>query len=82
MSTMPVGGLMPRATDDAADLVVRNAETHTGDPRLPQAGAIAVRRGLVPTGPAMSALAVLLVGTSPAAGRLPPAGPAWTGPRS
>ncbi|MGX1225454.1 putative amidohydrolase YtcJ [Streptomyces ambofaciens] len=47
MSTMPVGGLVPRATDDAADLVVRNAKIHTGDPRLPQAEAIAVRDGII-----------------------------------
>ncbi|CAL9643129.1 hypothetical protein SUDANB145_06386 [Streptomyces sp. enrichment culture] len=47
MSTMPVGGLIPRATDDAADLVVRNAEIHTGDPRLPQAERIAVRDGVI-----------------------------------
>ena len=38
MSTMPVGGLVPRATDNAADLVVRNAKIHTGDPVRPQAG--------------------------------------------
>ncbi|MFF9331117.1 amidohydrolase [Streptomyces albogriseolus] len=44
---MPVGGLVPRATDDAADLVVRNAKIHTGDPRLPQAEAIAIRDGVV-----------------------------------
>ncbi|WP_454324983.1 amidohydrolase [Streptomyces ambofaciens] len=44
---MPVGGLVPRATDDAADLVVRNAKIHTGDPRLPQAEAIAVRDGII-----------------------------------
>ncbi|MGW0816610.1 amidohydrolase [Streptomyces viridiviolaceus] len=47
MSTMPVGGLTPRATDDAADLVVRNAKIHTGDPRLPQAEAIAIRDGVI-----------------------------------
>lgn len=47
MSTMPVGGLIPRATDDAADLVVRNAKIHTGDPRLPQAEAIAIRDGVI-----------------------------------
>ncbi|MGW6060950.1 amidohydrolase [Streptomyces sp. NPDC055189] len=47
MSTMPVGGLVPRDTDDAADLVVRNAKIHTGDPRLPQAEAIAIRDGVV-----------------------------------
>ncbi|MFI6122025.1 amidohydrolase [Streptomyces sp. NPDC051064] len=44
---MPVGGLIARATDDAADLVVRNAKIHTGDPRLPQAEAIAIRDGVV-----------------------------------
>ncbi|MER7719324.1 amidohydrolase [Streptomyces flaveolus] len=44
---MPVGGLIPRATDDAADLVVRNAKIHTGDPRLPQAEAIAIRDGVI-----------------------------------
>ncbi|GAA2219574.1 amidohydrolase [Streptomyces nogalater] len=49
MSTMPVGGLIPRATDDAADLVVRNAKIHTGDPRLPQAEAIAIRDGVITT---------------------------------
>ncbi|CAK7279842.1 amidohydrolase [Streptomyces sp. RM1] len=49
MSTMPVGGLIPRATDDAADLIVRNAKIHTGDPRLPQAEAIAIRDGVVTT---------------------------------
>ncbi|GLX54593.1 hypothetical protein Shyhy01_75420 [Streptomyces hygroscopicus subsp. hygroscopicus] len=49
MSTMPVGGLIPRATDDAADLIVRNAKIHTGDPRLPQAEAIAIRDGVITT---------------------------------
>ncbi|MFD9096666.1 amidohydrolase [Streptomyces collinus] len=44
---MPVGGLVPRATHDAADLVVRNAKVHTGDPGRPHAGAIAVRDGLI-----------------------------------
>jgi hypothetical protein len=44
---MPVGGLIPRATDDAADLIVRNAKIHTGDPRLPQAEAIAIRDGVI-----------------------------------
>ncbi|WP_372344206.1 amidohydrolase [Streptomyces sp. KL116D] len=46
---MPVGGLTPRATDDAADLVVRNAKIHTGDPRRPQAEAIAIRDGVITT---------------------------------
>ncbi|PWI14489.1 amidohydrolase [Streptomyces sp. Act143] len=49
MSTMPVGGLIPRATDDAADLVVRNAKIHTGDSRLPRAEAIAIRDGVITT---------------------------------
>ncbi|WP_217143521.1 amidohydrolase [Streptomyces sp. AC627_RSS907] len=49
MSSMPVGGLIPRATDDAADLVVRNAKIHTGDPRLPQAEAVAIRDGVITT---------------------------------
>ncbi|WP_282700176.1 amidohydrolase [Streptomyces sp. CC219B] len=44
---MPVGGLVPRTTDDAADLIVRNAKIHTGDPGRPQAGAIAVRDGVI-----------------------------------
>lgn len=47
MSTMPVVGLIPSATDHAADLVVRNAKIHTGDPRRPQAEAIAVRDGVI-----------------------------------
>ncbi|MFD0149428.1 amidohydrolase [Streptomyces sp. NPDC055721] len=44
---MPVGGLVPRATENAADLVVRNAKIHTGDPSRPAAQAIAVRDGRV-----------------------------------
>ncbi|GHF71270.1 amidohydrolase [Kitasatospora xanthocidica] len=44
---MPVGGLVPRAVDDAADVVVRNAKIYTGDARRPQAGALAVRDGLI-----------------------------------
>ncbi|MEW2396199.1 amidohydrolase [Streptomyces sp. NPDC046862] len=44
---MPVGGVVPRATDDAADLVVRNAKIHTGDPGRPHAGAIAIRAGVI-----------------------------------
>ncbi|WP_205614029.1 amidohydrolase [Streptomyces dangxiongensis] len=43
---MPVG-LVPQATDDAADLVVRNAKVHTGDRGRPRAGAIAVRDGVI-----------------------------------
>ncbi|MGW3451462.1 amidohydrolase [Streptomyces sp. NPDC001076] len=44
---MPVGGLVPQAVDDPAELVVRNAKIHTGDPNRPHAGAIAVRDGVV-----------------------------------
>ncbi|TXS38816.1 amidohydrolase [Streptomyces sp. or43] len=47
MSTMPVGGLVPSATDNPADLVVRNAKIHTGDPGRPKAESIAVRDGVV-----------------------------------
>lgn len=35
--------MVPRATDNAADLVVRNAKIHTGDPARPQAEAIAIK---------------------------------------
>ncbi|MGK4584885.1 amidohydrolase [Kitasatospora sp. HPMI-4] len=44
---MPVGGLVPRAVEDVADVVVRNAKIYTGDVRRPQAGALAIRDGLV-----------------------------------
>ncbi|MFE2581049.1 amidohydrolase [Streptomyces sp. NPDC059378] len=44
---MPVGGLVPQATDDAAELVVRNARIHTGDPGRPQAQALAVKSGVI-----------------------------------
>ncbi|WP_186768421.1 amidohydrolase [Streptomyces qinzhouensis] len=44
---MPVGGLVPQATENPADLVVRNAKIHTGDPSRPAAQAIAVRDGRV-----------------------------------
>ncbi|MFD6422912.1 amidohydrolase [Streptomyces sp. NPDC060198] len=44
---MPVGGLVPSATENAADLVVRNAKIHTGDPGRPQAGALAIRDGVI-----------------------------------
>ncbi|MFF7534468.1 amidohydrolase [Streptomyces bobili] len=47
MSTMPVGGLVPHAIDDAADLVVRNAKIHTGDPGRPHAEALAIRDGVI-----------------------------------
>ncbi|WP_369264362.1 DUF1275 family protein [Streptomyces sp. R35] len=47
MSMMPVGGLVPRVTDNAAELVVRNAKIHTGDPVRPQAEAIAIRDGVI-----------------------------------
>lgn len=48
MSTMPVGGLVPVATDDeAADVIVRNAKVYTQDAARPQAGAVAIRDGVV-----------------------------------
>ncbi|MFG2887466.1 amidohydrolase [Streptomyces sp. NPDC048297] len=47
MSPMPVGGLVPQDIDNPADLIVRNAEVHTGDPRHPHAEAIAVRDGVI-----------------------------------
>ena len=47
MSTIPVGGLVPSATGNPADLVVRNAKIHTGDPGRPKAESIAVRDGVV-----------------------------------
>lgn len=47
MSAMPVGGLVPQVTDDAAELVVRNAKIHTGDPVRPHAQALAVRNGVI-----------------------------------
>ncbi|WP_030609220.1 amidohydrolase [Streptomyces achromogenes] len=47
MSTMPVGGLVPRPVEDAADLVVRNAKIHTGDPARPHAEALGIRDGVI-----------------------------------
>ncbi|MGW1545140.1 amidohydrolase [Streptomyces sp. NPDC002309] len=63
MATMPVGGLVPVATEDSAvhnahlrtktptasvaDLVVRNAKLYTGDPRRPQASGVAIKDGRV-----------------------------------
>ncbi|GAA2779327.1 amidohydrolase [Streptomyces rameus] len=47
MSAMPVGGLVPQATDEAAELVVRNAKIHTGDAGRPRAAALAVRGGVI-----------------------------------
>ncbi|MEU6820213.1 amidohydrolase [Streptomyces atriruber] len=38
---------MESATANAADLVVRNAKIHTGDPGRPRAGALAVRDGVL-----------------------------------
>ncbi|MFI9615742.1 amidohydrolase [Streptomyces sp. NPDC052023] len=47
MATIPVGGLIPVATDTAADVVVRNAKVYTADPALPHADAVAIRNGRV-----------------------------------
>lgn len=38
MSMMPVGGMVPRPTGGAADLVVRSARIRTGDPARPEDG--------------------------------------------
>ncbi|MET9549257.1 amidohydrolase [Streptomyces sp. NPDC006627] len=47
---MPVGGLVPStAAQNAADVVVRNAKIHTGDPRRPHGQAIAIRDGVIAT---------------------------------
>lgn len=47
MSTMPVGGLVPHAIENAADLIVRNAKIHTGDPGRPHAEALAIHDGVI-----------------------------------
>ncbi|MCX4437886.1 amidohydrolase [Streptomyces mirabilis] len=47
MSTMPVGGLVPHAIENAADLIVRNAKIHTGDPGRPHADALAIHDGVI-----------------------------------
>ncbi|MFE6224072.1 MULTISPECIES: amidohydrolase [unclassified Streptomyces] len=50
MTTMPVSGVTPFPDlddGDAADLVVRNAKVHTGDPQRPAATALAVRDGRI-----------------------------------
>ncbi|MFF3002531.1 amidohydrolase [Kitasatospora sp. NPDC057940] len=47
MPAIPVGGLVPRAVEDAADIVVRNAKIHTGDARRLEAGALAIRDGVI-----------------------------------
>jgi predicted amidohydrolase YtcJ len=49
MSSMPVSGVRPLADlsdDSAADVVVRNARVHTGDPARPAASAVAIRDGV------------------------------------
>ena len=46
--SMPVVGLIPRATsDEPADLVVRNARIFTGDPRRQAASALAICDGVI-----------------------------------
>ncbi|MBV8090784.1 MAG: amidohydrolase, partial [Alphaproteobacteria bacterium] len=45
--TMPVGGVRPTGgLEGPADLVVRNARVHTGDPVRPAASAVAIRDGV------------------------------------
>jgi predicted amidohydrolase YtcJ len=45
-STLPVGGLRPGVREAPADLVIRNARIHTGDPARPAVTAAAVRDGV------------------------------------
>ncbi|OKJ62466.1 amidohydrolase [Streptomyces sp. CB02261] len=48
MPTMPVSGVTPApGTGDSADVVLRNARIHTGDPLRPAATALAVRAGRI-----------------------------------
>jgi predicted amidohydrolase YtcJ len=45
-ATMPVGGLRPNdGAQHPAELIVRNARIHTGDPANPSATAVAIREG-------------------------------------
>jgi predicted amidohydrolase YtcJ len=44
---MPVGGLVPRAAEDAADLIIRTAKIRAGDLARPYAGALDVRDGVM-----------------------------------
>lgn len=48
-TSMPVAGLVPAPHREAdhADLLVRNAKVYTGDPRRPEARAVAVRDGRI-----------------------------------
>jgi predicted amidohydrolase YtcJ len=47
MTTMPVGGIRPSGGDEKlADVVLRNARIHTGDPSRPAATAAAIRDGV------------------------------------
>ncbi|GAA1035905.1 amidohydrolase [Streptomyces murinus] len=46
MTSMPVSGVVPATdTEEPADLIVRNAKVHTGDPSRPEARGVAVRNG-------------------------------------
>lgn len=47
MATMPVGGIVPTRKRKVADLVVRNARIHTGDPQRPAATALAIADGTI-----------------------------------
>ncbi|WP_443066878.1 hypothetical protein [Streptomyces sp. NBC_01261] len=44
--TMPVGGIRPYDGEHSAQLVVRNARVHTGDPARPAASAVAITDGV------------------------------------
>lgn len=47
MATMPVTGITPGETASPADVVVRNAKVHTGDPARPAASAVAITGGVI-----------------------------------
>ncbi|MBO3663149.1 amidohydrolase [Microbacterium stercoris] len=47
MATMPVRGITPGKTSSPADVVVRNAKVHTGDPARPAASAVAITDGVI-----------------------------------
>ena len=49
MFSMPVAGVRPKPSSDVAtaDVVVRNAKIHTGDPARPQASTLAISNGRI-----------------------------------
>ncbi len=47
MATMPVQGIRPSEHGAPADVIVRNAKIHTGDPARTQASALAITKGVI-----------------------------------